>query len=64
MQIVLNSKFFNHLSVEQLGETAKQFGYDGLDICIRPNHPIHADNVMTELPAAHRLWQQQGLTCP
>lgn len=64
MQIVLNSKFFNHLSVEQLGETAKQFGYDGLDICVRPNHPIHAGNVMTELPVAHRLWQQQGLTCP
>ena len=64
MQIALNSKFFNHLSVEHLGEAAKKFGYDGLDICLRPHHPIHPDNAITTLPAASRIWQKQGLTCP
>ena len=45
MEIVLNSKFFTELSVEQLGEKAIELGYDGVDICVRPGHPIHVDNV-------------------
>ena len=32
MEIVLNSKFFAHLSIEQLGEKAIELGYDGIDI--------------------------------
>ena len=53
MQIVLNSKFFNHLSVENLGETTKNLGYDGLDICLRPNHPIDPNTALTELPSTY-----------
>ena len=64
MQIVLNSKFSNHLSVENLGETTKNLGYDGLDICLRPNHPIDPNNALTELPSATRIWEQQGLIYP
>ena len=64
MQIVLNSKFFNHLSVEDLGETAKNLGYDGLDICLRPNHPIDPNNALVKLPSATRIWEEQGLICP
>ena len=61
MQIVLNSKFFNHLSVENLGEATKNLGYDGLDICLRPNHPIDPNNALVELPSATRIWEEQGL---
>ncbi len=37
MKIVINSKFFAHLSVAQLGEKAIELGYDGIDICVRPH---------------------------
>ena len=61
MQILLNSKFFNHLSVENLGKTTKNLGYDGLDICLRLNHPIDPNTALTELPSTTRVWEQQGL---
>ena len=64
MEIVLNSKFFTELSVEQLGEKTIELGYDGVDICVRPGHPIHVDNVIKELPKAMKVWGGQNLTCP
>ena len=64
MEIVLNSKFFTELSVEQLGEKAIELGYDGVDICVRPGHPIHIDNVMEALPEAMQVWRGQNLVCP
>ncbi len=64
MEIVLNSKFFTELSVEQLGEKAIELGYDGVDICVRPGHPIHVDNVIEALPKAMKVWRGQHLTCP
>ena len=60
MEIVLNSKFFAHLSIEQLGEKATELGYDGIDICIRPGHPIQMDNAAKLLPQAMRVWEKQG----
>ena len=56
MEIVLNSKFFTELSVEQLGEKTIELGYDGVDICVRPGHPIHVDNVVEALPKAMKVW--------
>jgi sugar phosphate isomerase/epimerase len=64
MEIVLNSKFFTELSVEQLGEKTIELGYDGVDICVRPGHPIHVDNVIEALPKAMKVWSGQNLTCP
>ena len=55
MQIVLNSKFFNHLSVENLGKTTKNLGYDGLGVCLRLNHPIDPNTALTELPSTTRV---------
>ncbi|MBC8246652.1 MAG: hypothetical protein H8E81_03630, partial [Deltaproteobacteria bacterium] len=64
MKIVLNSKFFAALPVEQLGEKVIDLGYDGIDICIRPGHPIHVDNAIDTLPKAVRVWESQNLFCP
>jgi len=64
MKIVFNSKFFAELSVEQLGEKGTALGYDGIDICIRPGHPIHVDNAIHKLPKAVRIWESQNLFCP
>lgn len=64
MKIVLNSKFFSGLSVEKLGEKAAELGYDGIDLNIRPGHPVDPDNVTEALPEAIRVWKAQGLVCP
>jgi len=64
MKIILNSKFFSKLSIEQLGEKAAGFGYDGIDICIRSGHTINVDNAIEALPKAVKHWQSLNLICP
>ena len=64
MEIILNSKFFAELSPAQLGEKTKSFGYDGVDVCVRPGHPVHFGNVATALPEAVAVWRDQGVSCP
>ena len=64
MEIVLNSKFFSSLSVERLGEKAIELGYDGIDLNVRPGHPVDPDNVTHALPEAIKVWKAQGLVCP
>lgn len=64
MKIVINSKFFNQYSPEKLGEKAIELGFDGIDICIRPGHPINENNVTNSLPKAAKIWRKQGLVCP
>jgi hypothetical protein len=51
MEIILNSKFFAELSPAQLGEKMKSFGYDGVDVCVRPGHPVHFGNLMLPTPS-------------
>ena len=64
MEIVLNSKFFNLLSVTELAEKARRLGFDGIDVNVRPGHPVNPENVMSALPQAVRIWRERGLTCP
>ncbi len=64
MQIILFTKFFETLEPQALGEHVAGLGYDGLDLTVRPGHPINPDNVRTALPPAARLWESLGLSCP
>ena len=64
MQIVLNSKFFADLPVPELGAKALELGYDGIDVCVRPGHPVHPGNAEAELPKAVAAWRREGLSCP
>ena len=64
MQIVLNSKFFAELDPAQLGRKVQALGYDGIDLCVRPGHPVNPDNVEQALPPAVETWRRQGLVCP
>jgi sugar phosphate isomerase/epimerase len=64
MQILLNSKFFAALSAEQLGHKARALGYDGVDLCVRPGHPVNPENVEAMLPEAVKRWADEGIVCP
>ena len=63
MQLVRFTKFWEDLSVRQLGERASELGYDGLDLAVRDGHAINADNVTDELPGAVRAWRELGVDC-
>ena len=63
MQLVRFTKFWEDLSVRQLGERARELGYDGLDLAVRDGHPINIDNVTDELPGAVRAWRELGVDC-
>ncbi len=64
MEIVLNSKFFRPLDVRALAAKALALGFDGIDVNVRPGHPVNLENVAKALPAAVALWRERGLTCP
>ena len=64
MEIILNSKFFGTLSIEELGTKTGELGFDGLDINIRPNHPVNPDNAIKMLPKAVKQWADIGISCP
>ena len=64
MEIVLNSKFFSALSITELGHKARELGFDGIDVNVRPGHPVNPENARAALPQAVRAWRDQGLTCP
>ena len=64
MEVILNSKYFEDLTPAKFGESAKSLGYDGVDVCVRPGHPVHPGNVAVALPQAVAVWADQGLSCP
>ncbi len=64
MKIILNSKFFGSLSVEELGGKVIELGYDGIDVNVREGHPVNPENAVGALKAAVGRWHEMGLTCP
>jgi len=61
MQLVMFTKMLAKLDVTQLGETIKGLGFDGMDLAIRPGHPVNPENVETALPEAIKVWSDMGL---
>ncbi len=64
MQLVRFTKFWEDLDVHQLGERARDLGYDGLDLAVREGHAVTPDNVTDALPGALRAWREIGVDCP
>lgn len=64
MDIILNSKFFSELTPEQLALKTRDLGYDGIDLCVRREHPVHPGNADIALPKAVRTFEDAGLSCP
>ncbi len=64
MQFVRFTKFWEDLDIRQLGERARELGYDGLDLAVRDGHAISSANVTAKLPGAVRVWREIGVDCP
>ena len=64
MDIILNSKFFAELNPTGLAAKVSDLGYDGVDLCIRPGHPVDPENVDSALVPAVAELEEAGLQCP
>lgn len=59
--------FTKHLegwSLEQIMAGLKAGGVEGADLCVRPGYPVNPENAPRELPAAAKLFAQEGLCIP
>ncbi len=64
MRYILFTKLFREQSIEQLIETAKRAGVDGLDLCVRNGYPVNPGNARVELPKAAKRLREAGLIIP
>lgn len=61
MKIIYFSKYDQELSIEKLGEKIGKLGFDGIDLAVRPGHPVNPENVNEILPKAQSIWNSQGV---
>jgi sugar phosphate isomerase/epimerase len=64
MQLIVFSKFFKDKSIAELIELAREYGFEGYDLCVRPGYPVNPDNAAEALPGAVRAMEAAGLSIP
>ncbi len=62
MECLVFPKFFKELSAEELGETLKDIGFDGVDIMLRDGYWVTYDTLKDSLPEYIKLMNSFGLT--
>ena len=60
-KIYIFSKHLQWLSYEKMAEKAKQIGFDGVDLTVRPNGHVSPENVKNDLPKAVKAMKDAGL---
>jgi len=60
-KIHLFSKHLQWLGYTEMAKTAKNIGFDGIDLTVRPNGHILPENVNTDLPKAVNAIRENGL---
>ncbi|HEY7908705.1 MAG TPA: TIM barrel protein [Thermomicrobiales bacterium] len=63
MQTVLFTKLFRGRTLEEIGATARDLGFDGIDLLIRAGHQLEPAEP-GQIPAAARLLEGYGLAVP
>ena len=62
--IIYFTKFLRGLSPQEITETVKGMGFDGLDLAVREGQCVNPDNVRKALPGAVSVWRKAGLSVP
>ena len=62
MEFLEFPKFFRELSAEQLGETLKDIGFDGVDVMVRDGYWVTYDTLKDSLPAYIKVMNSFGLS--
>ena len=63
-QLLVFSKHLPELNYEQLGQTAKELGFDGVDLTVRPKGHVLPERVAEDLPRAVETLRKYGLAVP
>lgn len=63
MQTVLFTKLFQHQSLDKVGTTARELGFEGIDLLIRPGFQVEP-NKPGQIKQAIRTLKGAGLTIP
>lgn len=63
-EIIVFSKMLKEKSISELVDIAHEYGFEGYDLCVRPEYPVNPDNVGDTLPAAVQAMQRAGLSIP
>jgi sugar phosphate isomerase/epimerase len=64
MKYIFFSKMVREQSVAELIRSVKRIGADGVDLAVRPGHPVNPDNVRKVLPETVRQFAEAGLSVP
>ncbi len=62
MEFLEFPKFFRELSAEQLGETLRDIGFDGVDVMVRDGYWVTYDTLRDSLPAYLKTMHSFGLS--
>ena len=63
LEVHLFSKHLQFLDLKEAAQVAKELGFRGLDVTVRPKGHVLPENVMTDLPEAIRQIKESGSTC-
>jgi sugar phosphate isomerase/epimerase len=63
-QLVVFSKHLPDLNYEELGKTAKELGFDGVDLTVRPKGHVLPERAAEDLPRAVDTLRKHGLSVP
>jgi sugar phosphate isomerase/epimerase len=64
LPIVYFSKHLQWLAWEHMAETAKELGFDGLDVTVREGGHVEPERVQQDLPKVAKIVRQAGLNIP
>ena len=64
MKFIMFTKHLEGLDVVGIAAALKAAGVEGADLCVRPGYPVNPENISTALPAAARLFADEGLAIP
>jgi sugar phosphate isomerase/epimerase len=61
---IMFTKHLEGSDLAQIMDGLKRAGVQGADLCVRPGYPVTPENAPTELPAAAKMFADQGLSIP
>jgi sugar phosphate isomerase/epimerase len=62
-KLILFTKHFRSLSINELVETIKNVGAEGADLCVRPGYYVEPENI-DKLQEVARIFKDEGLSIP
>ena len=64
MKLIVFSKSFKEESIDGLIKLARDYGFEGYDLCVRKGYQVNPDNVSEEMVSAVTKFEKEGLVIP